>query len=103
MLFGHYTFFTETSFKHICYECDRFYLGEAYEYFDWRRTHYNLHPGILEGLRQTDLSLDFALTHMFNVLLNMCKNKSRTPGLQYPERVCSVAGRSSLVSPHALS
>lgn len=99
MLFGHHTFFSESSFKHICYEYDRFYLGDQHGYFLWERSHYNLHPGILEGLRDTRISLDFALTHMFNValewgvFLRVKKDAPHAPGLQYPIREYSVAGR----------
>lgn len=42
MLFGHHTFFSETSFKHICYEHDRFSLGPADGYFRRTNTHYVL-------------------------------------------------------------
>ncbi|RUL64289.1 methyltransferase domain-containing protein [Dyella dinghuensis] len=103
LLFGHYTFFSETSFKHICYEYDRFYLGDSHGYFLWERTHYNLYPGILEELRGMHIPLNFALTHMFNValewgvFLRVKKDSPRAPGLQYPLREYSVAGRAPLV------
>jgi len=93
LLFGHYIFFTETSFKHICFEYDRFYLGEAHGYFDWRRSAYNLVPGIQASLKEMDIPLDFALEHMFNicmewgVLLTVNKDVARAPGPQAQERI----------------
>jgi SAM-dependent methyltransferase len=102
MLFGHYTFLTETSFKHICFEYDRFYLGECAGYFDWFRTHYNLYPGIVEELRQLGIPLGFAMEHLFNiclewgVFLKVRKDSQRAPGPQAPERVYSY-GRSAIV------
>lgn len=105
LLFGHYTFFSETSFKHICFEYDRFYLGDSHGYFLWERSHYNLHPDILDGLRKLTISLDFALTHMFNValewgvFLRVKKDAPRAPGPQGQVRVYSVAGRSPLIEP----
>lgn len=105
LLFGHVTFFSEASFKHICFEYDRFYLGEVHGYFEWYQTHYNLHPGIIDGIRATSLSLDFALAHMFNValewgvFLRVRKDAARAPGPQLPKRIFSVAGRQSLIQP----
>lgn len=69
LLFGHHTFFTETHFKHICYEYDRFYLQESPGYFEWRASHYNLFPGIVEQLQSMGITLEFALDHMFNIAL----------------------------------
>ncbi|UTA54189.1 class I SAM-dependent methyltransferase [Lysobacter soli] len=93
LLFGHYVFFTETSFKHICYEYDRFYLADAPGFFDWRRSAYNLLPGIRARLHEMNIPLEFALEHMFNVcmewgvMLTVNKEHARAPGPQIPERL----------------
>jgi len=69
LLFGHFNFLTETHFKHICYEYDRFYLGNSNGYFDWYETHYVLYPGIREQLESMDIPLEFAMEHMYNIAL----------------------------------
>jgi len=103
MLFGHHIFYSEASFKHICFEYDRFYLGEANGFFSWFKTHYNLHPTILRDLDRMNVSLDCALRHMFNVamewgvFLRVEKSAARAQGPQYPQRVYSVAGRGATV------
>jgi SAM-dependent methyltransferase len=101
MLFGHHIFYSESSFKHICFEYDRFYLADSPGYFDWKKTHYNLHPSILPDLSKLRIPLDFALRHMFNVALEwgvfllVDKSAGKAPGPQYPVTVYSVAGRSA--------
>ena len=91
-LFGHDMFFTETHFKHICYEYDRFYLGESQGYFDWYATHYNLYPAIAETLTAMSIPMDFALEHMFNIALewgvfmHVRKDANHAPGPQVPEK-----------------
>jgi SAM-dependent methyltransferase len=95
MLFGHFTLMTETSFKHICFEYDRFYLGDCPGYFEWFRTHYSLYPGIAERLGELGIPFDFALEHLFNiclewgVFLRVRKDGPRAPGPQIPERIYS--------------
>lgn len=90
-LFGHHTFFTEAHFKHVCFEYDRFYLGECKGYFNWFRSHYNLYPQIAEHLKTMNIPLEFALEHMFNiamewgVFLRVRKDAAAAPGPQYPE------------------
>jgi SAM-dependent methyltransferase len=92
LLFGHNTFFTETSFKHICYEYDRFFLEASPGYFQWLESHYNLWPGISDHLEAMGIPIDFALDHMFNialewgVFLSVRKDADRAPGPQIPER-----------------
>ena len=70
LLFGHHVFYTETHWKHICFEYDDFYFGKGSPgRFTWRRTQYVLYPGILERLAELRIPIDFALTHMTNVVL----------------------------------
>jgi len=69
LLFGHHVFYTETHWKHICYEYDDFYLGTAPGRFMWQRTQYVLYPGILDRLKALKIPIDFALTHMTNIVL----------------------------------
>jgi SAM-dependent methyltransferase len=89
-LFGHTTFITETHFKHICYQYDRFYLGETPGYLDWEKSQYVLFPGIAEQLHRFGIPLDFALDHMFNialewgVFLRVKKDVAVAPGPQIP-------------------
>ena len=91
-LFGHSLFFTETHFKHICYEYDRFYLEDSKGYFDWYATSYNLFPNILATLATMNIPIDFALDHMFNialewgVFLHVRKDADRAPGPQIPQK-----------------
>jgi len=98
-LFGHSIFYSEASFKHICFEYDRFYLGEMKGFFSWKRTHYNLHPAILGDLQKLKIPLDFAIRHLFNVamewgvFLRVDKSADRAQGVQFPRRVYSIAGR----------
>jgi SAM-dependent methyltransferase len=89
-LFGHTTFITETHFKHICYQYDRFYLGETPGYLNWERSQYVLFPGIADQLRRLGIPMDFALDHMFNialewgVFLRVKKDLVAAPGPQIP-------------------
>lgn len=103
-LFGHNLFMTETHFKHVCFEYDRFYLGDAPGYFRWYKSHYNLYPGIVDALRSMGVPLPFALEHMFNialewgVFLSVKRDAVAAPGPQIPERVYSY-GRDQFVDP----
>jgi SAM-dependent methyltransferase len=89
-LFGHTTFITETHFKHICYQYDRFYLGDTPGYLDWEKSQYVLFPGIAEQLHRFGIPLEFALDHMFNialewgVFLRVRKDEPVAPGPQIP-------------------
>ncbi len=104
LLFGHYIFFTETSFKHICFEYDRFYLGEHHGYFDWQKSAYNLVPGVRDQLAGMNIPLEFALDHMFNVcmewgvLLIVNKELARAPGPQFPDVLFDEGRRPGWVS-----
>ena len=69
LLPGHHNFYTESHWKHICYEYDGFYLGEQPGRFFWERTQYVMWPGIVEKLIQLNIPLEFALDHMFNIAL----------------------------------
>ena len=103
-LFGHQIFFTETHFKHICFEYDRFYLGSRNGYFEWQLTHYSLYPNILSTLEHLEIPLEFALEHMFNIVLEwgvflkVRKGFDRAPGPQVPQRKYSY-GRERIVEP----
>jgi SAM-dependent methyltransferase len=102
MLFGHNTFFSETSFKHICFEYDRFFLGQVHGYLVWEKSHYNLYPDILKELKARKIPLDFALDHLFNialewgVFLRVKKDAGKAPGPQYPGSVF-MYGRDNVV------
>src|SRR5579875_2672321 len=94
-LFGHRLFYTETNWRHICFEYDDFYLGEGVcGRFDWQSTEYVLWPGIRPSLDALHIPLDFALDHMFNIALEfgvflrvdktICKaRKPQTPQRQF--------------------
>ena len=70
LLFGHRVFYTETHWKHICFEYDDFYLGhDTPGRFRWIRTQYVLRHGILETLRALNVPIEFALEHMMNIAL----------------------------------
>ena len=93
LLFGHRVLYTETHWKHICYEYDDFYLGAGVPgRFLWRRTQYVLYPRILDTLADLRLPVEFALAHMSNIVLefgvffevNKAITKAENP--QYPVR-----------------
>jgi hypothetical protein len=90
-LLGHRNFYTETHWKHICYEYDDFYFGNVPGRFLWTQTHYVLYPGIVDRLRRLGLPLQFALEHMFNValefgvFLQVDKQAARATSPQFPE------------------
>ena len=92
LLFGHYTFLSEASFKHICFEYDRFYLEDKKGYFSWEETHYNLYPDIISDLQQNQIGFDFALKHLFNICLEwgvvfkVKKDVDKALGPQYPRK-----------------
>jgi|SRR5437868_5648763 len=70
LLFGHSVFYTETHWKHICFQYDDFYLGEGMVgRFNWDRTQYVVYPDILNQLNRLRIPVEFALTHMVNVVL----------------------------------
>jgi hypothetical protein len=90
-LLGHRNFYTETHWKHICFEYDEFYFGNVPGRFLWTETHYVLYPGIVERLRPLRLPLEFALEHMFNialefgVFLQVDKRALRATSPQFPQ------------------
>jgi hypothetical protein len=89
-LLGHRNFYTETHWKHICYEYDDFYFGNLPGRFLWTETQYVLYPGIVERLGRLGLPLEFALEHMFNialefgVILRVDKQALRATSPQFP-------------------
>ena len=97
-LFGHSVFYTETHWKHICFEYDDFYLGENnIGRFTWEKTQYVLHPTVLKDLKRMKVSVEFAITHFFNVVLEfgvflrVDKNLTKAIRPQYPERQLCLA------------
>jgi SAM-dependent methyltransferase len=68
-LLGHFSFYNESIWKHICYEYDDFYFRNAPGRFELKRYQYTLYPGILETLEGMRIPFSFALDHMFNIAL----------------------------------
>lgn len=66
---GHYQFYNETIWKHICYEHDGFYFKDSAGRFELKKYHYVLFPGIEQRLAEMRIPFDFALDHMFNIAL----------------------------------
>ncbi len=91
-LLGHRNFYTETHWKHICFEYDQFYLGDSAGRFLWTRTQYVLYPGIAKQLATYNMPLDFAMEHMFNIALEfgvfllVDKTATKAKNPQYPAR-----------------
>jgi SAM-dependent methyltransferase len=90
-LLGHFSFYNESIWKHICYEYHDFYFSDAPGRFDWRETKYVLFPQIIERLNANGIRFDFALDHMFNIALEfgvyitVDKNVKHAKSPQYPE------------------
>ena len=91
LLFGHRVFYTETHWKHICFEYDDFYLGQNIPgRFNWLRTQYVLRRGVLEELKSLKIPVQFALEHMMNValefgvFLQVDKSARKAKAPQYP-------------------
>ncbi len=101
LLFGHRVFYTETHWKHICFEYDDFYLGhDSPGRFNWIRTQYVLRHGILETLPAINLPIEFALEHMMNialefgVFLEVDKTLHKAKAPQFPAReLCYERGK----------
>ena len=68
-LLGHYSFYNESIYKHICFEYDDFYFADAPGRFELKKYHYVLFPSILDTLQQMNIPFLFALDHMFNIAL----------------------------------
>lgn len=66
-LLGHDTFYNEGIWKHICFEYDDFYFGDAPGRFDWLETRFTLAPAIVDKLARNGIDFEFALEHMFNI------------------------------------
>ena len=90
LLLGHRNFYTETHWKHICYQYDSFYLGDGPGRFVWERTQYVLWPGILDELSKRGIPIDFAIDHLYNialefgVFLRLDKKATTAQRPQYP-------------------
>jgi Methyltransferase domain len=91
-LLGHRNFYTETHWKHICFEYDDFYFGDKPGRLLWTETHYVLWPGIVEQLEQLKIPFEFALDHLFNValefgvILKVDKKARHAQKPQFPQR-----------------
>lgn len=68
-LLGHFSFYNESIWKHICFEYDDFYFGDTPGRFELKKFHYILFPGILKDLQKLKIPFSFALDHMFNIAL----------------------------------
>jgi SAM-dependent methyltransferase len=93
LLFGHRVFYTETHWKHICFEYDDFYLGkDSPGRFEWIRTQYVLFPQILDSTNKINVPIVFALEHMtniameFGVFLRVDKTIRKAKSPQFPIR-----------------
>ena len=90
---GHRNFYTETHWKHICFEYDGFYLGPGPGRFLWTRTEYVLFPGIVDSLKKMRIPFDFALEHLYNValefgvFLKVDKKAQKAVAPQIPQRI----------------
>jgi SAM-dependent methyltransferase len=100
-LLGHYSFYNESIWKHICYEYDDFYLAGAPGRFELKHYHYVLFPDILQTLEQMHIPFQFALDHMFNIALEfgayitVDKTRYEAKRPQIPEIYVSYGGRTS--------
>lgn len=68
-LLGHFSFYNESIWKHICYEYDNFYFGNTQGRFELKKYQYTLFPNILNSLAKMNIPFSFALDHMFNIAL----------------------------------
>jgi SAM-dependent methyltransferase len=101
LLFGHRVFYTETHWKHICFEYDDFYLGQGSQgRFEWVRTEYVLRHEILKTLKEIGVPIEFALEHMMNialefgVFLKIDKKARKAKSPQFPVRgLCYERGK----------
>lgn len=98
---GHFQFYNETIWKHICFEYDGFYFGDKAGRFELKHYHYVLFPGIEARLAQMNIPFDFALDHMFNIALEfgafieIDKTRSDARRPQIPQIWVSDPGRAS--------
>lgn len=97
--YGHHVFLNELHWRHICWEHDRHYLGDAKGYFEWVGTNYAVFPQVVAMLRKLRIPLAFALQHMHNIApewgveLVVRKHRARAPGPQWPAARCTVHGQ----------
>jgi SAM-dependent methyltransferase len=68
-LLGHFSFYNEHIWKHICYEYDDFYFGDTLGRFELIKYYYIFFPNILSELQYMKIPFKFALDHMFNIAL----------------------------------
>lgn len=98
---GHFQFYNETIWKHICFEYDGFYFGGQQGRFELKKYHYVLFPGIEARLAGMNIPFDFALDHMFNIALEfgafiqVDKERHEAVRPQIPEVWVSQLGRES--------
>jgi SAM-dependent methyltransferase len=92
-LWGHHAFYTETTWRHVCFDHDDFYFGKDIPgRFDWQKTQYSLYPNILEKLSSSNVPIELALEHManiaweFGVFLRVDKAATKARNPQNPVR-----------------
>ncbi len=94
---GHTSFYNEHIWKHLCFEYDDFWFGDAPGRFELKKYHYVLFPGILQDLQIMHIPFSFALDHLFNVALEfgafitVDKTRQHAKRPQYPEIYISYA------------
>jgi hypothetical protein len=70
LLFGHHEFYTETHWRHICYQYDDFYFGKGtLGRVRSLKTQYVLAPAILDQLKALGITVEFAMAHMSNIFM----------------------------------
>lgn len=67
MMLGHRHFYNETIWRHICIEHPALWLKDVDATLRLDKLCYVLVPNIIEELKQLNISLSFALKHMFNI------------------------------------
>ena len=102
-LLGHFSFYNESIWKHICFQYDDFYFANAPGRFELKKYHYVLYPGILEDLKRMQIPFSFAMEHLFNIALEfgayitVDKTRTKAKKNQVPEIYVSY---SRLEEPH---
>jgi SAM-dependent methyltransferase len=66
-LLGHKHFYNETIWRHICIEYPHFWLKDVEATLRLDKFCYVLSPNIMEELKKNNISLSFALRHIFNI------------------------------------
>lgn len=77
---GHFSFYNETIWKHICYEYDDFYFADAPGRFELMSYHYILYPNILPVLENL-----FNIALEFGAFIRVDKTIRKAKSPQIPE------------------